>query len=348
MITELPSKVRFTPITSRNIPINFLNKVSDMWLIVNKLTRLIKKNEIDFVIGRNSISGSICYKLYRKLGVPYAVESFEPHADYMLESGVWKKYDPRYLFQKYWEKKQKETASFLMPVSENHKRQLIYENVGKSKVITVPCCVDLEKFAFSKDARRSLRKRLNIKEQDNVGIYVGKFGDIYLDEESFELFRLIFEQEKSFFLIILTPFPDLASVRCSQYGLPKENVLISSVPHDLVNDYLSAADIAFSLVKPAPIRKYCSPIKDGEYSANGLPIAIPNGIGDDSDIIKKYGLGIIFDVKDLNNAAKDIHRFLNKKKEVSDRKPSILAKEFRSFPIVKSAYEVILNTKSNV
>ena len=83
---------------------------------------LIKK--IDFIIARGAAAGALAYKAFKKTKVPFYVESFEPHAAYMLESSVWSKNDPRYLFQKRWEGKQKKYATGLMPVSNNYKKQL--------------------------------------------------------------------------------------------------------------------------------------------------------------------------------------------------------------------------------
>jgi hypothetical protein len=69
------------------------------------------------------------------------VESFEPHADYMLESGVWQRWNPKYIFEKRWEQKVKECAESLITVSTNYSRQLVKEGVPEERIEMVPCCV---------------------------------------------------------------------------------------------------------------------------------------------------------------------------------------------------------------
>ena len=43
-------------------------------------------------------------------------------------------------------------------------------------------------------------------------------------------------------------------------------------------------------VKPVPTKRYCTPVKDGEYWALGLPVIITEGISDDSGIIRENGI----------------------------------------------------------
>ena len=67
------------------------------------MKRLCKTHKIDKIIARGAPAGALVFKISKVLNIPLVVESFEPHADYMEESGIWSKDTLKYLFQKKWE-----------------------------------------------------------------------------------------------------------------------------------------------------------------------------------------------------------------------------------------------------
>lgn len=291
-------KITFEPLRSRPSRNVILNKIEDFTRFPSELVAQVNDFKPDFILARGAPAGALAYLVWQKTKLPFYVESFEPHADYMLESGVWQRYDPRYLFQRYWEKRQKQLARGLMPVAENYRQQLMREGVGAERLATVPCSVDASAFAFDTVARQQVRQHVKFTDPVAiVGIYVGKFGGIYYDQEAFAVFRAVADYFGSAFrLIILTPDP-VAGVekRLVAAGLSLVHVHVTKAPHHEVPAYLSAADFAFATIKPAACRLFCSAIKIGEYWANGLPVLLPPGIGDDSAIVQAEGGGAVFD-----------------------------------------------------
>ncbi|MDJ0364545.1 hypothetical protein QMK33_05225 [Hymenobacter sp. H14-R3] len=292
------NKISFEPLRSKPAGNVFLNKIEDFTRFPNELVKQVAAFKPDFILARGSPAGALAYLVWKKTKLPFYVESFEPHADYMLESGVWRAYDPRFLFQQYWEKRQKQLALGLMPVAENYRQQLMKEGVPAERIVTVPCSVNAAAFAFEAGVRARVRERLDWPAEVVVGVYVGKFGSIYYDEEAFQVFRTAADFfGAAFRLIILTPDPlPEVQAKLAAAGLAASQVFVTKAAHHEVPDYLSAADFAFATIKPAPCRLFCSAIKIGEYWASGLPVLLPEGIGDDSDIINKEGGGAIFNL----------------------------------------------------
>lgn len=337
-------KVKHVPLQSRNHVLHLFNKINDFLLFPKQLIQLTKEHQIDVVLAHGSPAGALAYKICKKLKLPFYVSSFEPHADYMQESGVWPKAGLKYFFQKRWEQQQKKSATCLLPVTSGYKAQLISEGVAPEKIIVEPCGVDISLFHFSIEERKRVRQELNIPSAAIVGIYAGKYGGMYYKDEAFEIYRRCFEYFSNFYLLILTPDPVAPILaRLEKYGIARSKVYVAKVPHHQVSRYLSAADFAFATYKPGPSKKYLSPVKTGEYWANGLPFLLTEGIGDDSNIIKREGGGALFNLTQKGSLERALGQIKSILQEPSHRK-SIpeLAKKYRSFDKLQDTYRYLL------
>ena len=210
-LNALGKKVRWSPLF---VPQKgLLGKVWEHTLGLSKMYEICQKEGVDLIWARGSMAGAMAYRLFRRLEVPFVVESFEPHAEYMRAAAVWRSYDPRYLLQRHWERKQKKYAWKLLPVAAGYAAELRKEGVSDERLHVVPCPVDLQDFAFSAKCRKKRRNELGISEKDVLAVYVGKFDQLYLSpSEAAQLFAALREAGlKKFKVLILTPqaFPPL-------------------------------------------------------------------------------------------------------------------------------------------
>jgi hypothetical protein len=107
---------------------------------------------------------------------------------------------------------------------------------------------------------------------------------------------------------------------------------------------MGLGDFAITPVKPIPTKKYCTPIKDGEYWGLGLPVVITEGISDDSDIIRNYRAGAVIASLDPDSYRKsllEIKDMLDNEKDRLSPRITELAKRFRSFEISQKIYQAI-------
>ena len=337
----LPQKVRHIPLRSST---KYLSKISDFIRFPRIMQKAIIKHQVQLMFCRGAPAGALGYLVHRLTKVEYVVESFEPHAQYMLESGVWHKWGLRFHFQRYWEARQIETARYLLPVSHTMRTSLVKRGVPVDKIFVMPCAVNADDFVFSAGRRRSIRELLHIPDECIVGIYVGKFGGLYYDNEAFEIFHGAMRFFEKFRIIILSPDDKTEIVnKLGRAGLPEGTYHVLKTAHHEVPAFLSAADVAFGFFKPSPSIKYSSAIKIGEYWAVGLPVFIAEGIGDDSAIIESENVGVLFDLSNLSEAFEKMQGLLGQDRNELRRKIRILAFQHRSFSTNSTIYRKIFN-----
>lgn len=333
--------IGFESKTKRNV---LFTKFDDFTGLPKLIQKKVEQEKIDLVIANSPLAGGACYLAMKKSSAALVVECFEPHADSMLESKVWTLWDPRYWVLKFLEQKQKKFAWRLVTVSEHYTRKLLAEGVDQNKINTLANCLNISDFEFSVANRNMTREKLGWPSGAVVGIYVGKFGGIYYDQEAFALFKKAFDFfGENYRMIILSGHPkNEIEGKLNDVGIPVVKVLIQSVPHREVPDYLSAADFAFATIKPTPIRLYCCPVKDGEYWANGLPVLLEEGIGDDSDIVKEHGGGVIIHHQNPVPGFQQVRNLLLEGREVLATKIKPVALRFRRFELIEEYYDNLL------
>ncbi len=205
-----------------------------------------------------------------------------------------------------------------------------------------PACVDFELFNFNKRKNMQLAKELAINNKI-VLVYAGKFGGIYLDKEVFDFIKVIYEfyGDKFRVLLLTSHKRDEIEYFCTNVGLPSEIVISKFVSHSEIPDYMGLADFAITPVKPVPTKLCCTPAKDGEYWAMGLPIVITKGISDDSSIIKNENIGVVLETLDLDayrSALKQINVLLDSDRSELSKKIRAVAVKYRSFDIADKIY----------
>lgn len=336
--------VKHVPLYSKNYKFALLNKTIDFILFPKQLQKLARQEKIDTIVASGALAGALALKVWQKAKVPFYV-LFEPHADYMADSKVWHRGDPRHIFQKKWEEEQLRVASGLLVVTYNYEQYLLCEKqIQKSRIRLCSNPVDVALFSFSRRARNEIRNQLGWKTA-RVGIYAGKYGGLYYADRAFQIYQKCFELIPDFRLLILSPQPKKEILQQLQkHKIDIERVYLASVSHKEVPVYLSVADFAFATIKPYPSARYCSPVKIGEYWASGLPVLLTEGVGDDSDIIKNEGGGALFNLQEPESVKRAIWQIQAILQDPTHRQEiPKLAIKYRSPDKIREAYEYFFN-----
>ena len=293
-LPPLPAKVQHYPLPSLQSRLPLLSRFRHHQRWSNRLTKAAQqlKPDLIFCRGAAAIHGA---SLQRRLSIPFVAESFEPHAEYMRQTGTWSRWDPKYLVQHRWECQVKRSAAALITVSQGYARHLQQqEGIAPARLHTVPCWVDAERFRLDPQARSRVRQQLGCGDRLAV-VYAGKVGGIYSPLHELAMLRhLQVALGQSLHVIVLTS-TDSETVRrqLRQVGFDDQQLFVDCVPHDHVGDYLNAADLALSFINSGPWSFACSAIKHGEYWACGLPLLMPPGVGDEAQWLEVEGAGAI-------------------------------------------------------
>ncbi len=291
-------------------------------------------------------AGALGYLLAVFSGKKLILDSFEPHAEAMVENGTWNRDSFAFKLLFRLEKKQVFRASEVIAATRNMQEYArVKYNFEKQKFSVKPACTDLSLFDPAKLKNEKLLRELGL-ENKRVCVYAGKFGGIYLDQEVFDFFReaRAYWGEDFHVLLLTNSSRDSLLPFLERSGFPESALTLRFVPHEEVADYLGLGDFAITPVKPVPSKKYCTPIKDGEYWALGLPVIIPAGISDDSELIAEARAGSVWNdlsVESYRKSIREIDEILSENDKERMERIRALAKTRRNFAIAEEIYRKI-------
>lgn len=310
--------------------------------IIPKLYRLIKKENIQSIHCWCMTAGGLGYILAKLTKRPLVIDSYEPHAESMVENGTWTRASLKFKLLSWLERKQSQHAQTVIALTQEMRKYAKEKyNTTFKHYFVKPALVDLDAFQWSPSNYKKQRKEHQLT-NEVVGIYAGKLGGIYLNEEVFDFIKVASEHwgvNFKFFLLTDTDKKEVDKLLTIK-GIPSDCVHVKFVPYKEIKQYYALADFAINPVKPVPSKRYCTSIKDGEYWAMGLPVIITKNIADDFEIIQHENIGYV--LKDLSTATfkracEQMDELMNQGNDLREKIRTI-AEQKRSFNIAKEIY----------
>lgn len=323
--------------------------VKKLFSVIGQLSylyKIIKREKIEVIHAFCTPAGSFAYFLSKLTNTKLIIDSYEPHAESMVENGTWKKTGIAFRILFALEKKMSQRATAVIATTDGMR---IYAKEKYGVVIkhfyVKPACVDTDLF-FPREKDAVLMKKFQL-ENKVVAVYAGKLGGIYYKEEVFDFIKACYDywSGEFCFLMLTNATRDEIENEMKRVGLPTNSVISQFVFHQDIPQYLSLGDFAINPVKPVPTKRYCTSIKDGEYWAMGLPVVISPNISDDSGIISENKIGVVFDFKDkigLSTIMNDIDSLLkiNNYRELKQKIWNFAIVK-REFSIAEKIYKIL-------
>ena len=310
------------------------------------LYRIIKKNRIAVIHPFCTPAGSIGYLLSRATRTALVMDSYEPHATAMVETGAWRKDSSSFKILFALEKKLTQKAAYIIATTAGMK-QYALENYGVElkNFFVKPACINFKDF-YPRPKDIILTEKFGLFNKI-VCVYAGKLGGTYLKDEVFDFVKACYQcwGEKFCFLMLTEESEQIVQEQTKRINIPSDVIISQFVQHSEIPKYLSLADFGINPQVPVPSKRYGSPIKNGEYWAMGLPVVISPGISEDSDIILQNEIGVVTNLKQIETMPEAVrkmdHLLRNNSRELLQEKIFGIAKKYRSFDIARKIYPLI-------
>lgn len=312
--------------------------------LVMALCGIVEKHRIDVVHAWCTPAGMLGYLVSVLSRRPLVVDSYEPHAEAMVENGTWRKGGVAFRILFLFERLQTRRAAAVVAAASGM-REYAKQRYGMvpQHFYVKPACVDLARFAPQRNGEGDAARPPGLQGK-LVAVYAGKFGGIYLGQEVFDLFRAARDHwgEKFNVLLLTSHTAEELAPYMLGAGLPPGMFTMQWARPQDVPEFLAMADWAITPVKPVPTKRFCTPIKDGEYWAAGLPVMITPGISDDSDLIATHAIGSVIHTLDragYEQAVYDMDQVLkNEDRTQLQARIRAIAERYRSFRIAEQVY----------
>ncbi|MCC7232745.1 MAG: hypothetical protein IT242_07365 [Bacteroidia bacterium] len=329
--------------------ISFINWIWEafylLWIIITK--------NIRYIHAWCTPAGSIAYILSIITGRTLVIDSYEPHAEAMVENKTWSRKSLQFRLLFRLEKKISARAKIIISATEKMWQYAKSKyNISISNFYVKPACVEPKDFSPEKRKNAELVRQYHL-ENKIICIYAGKFGGIYLTKEVFDFFKVASDYWGDRFRALLLTNHSLKELNmwAEDAGFDPWKMIVKFVPHEFVPDFMGLGDFGITPVKPIPTKRYCTPIKDGEYWSLGLPVVITPDISDDSDIIKSHNAGAVLEglnTESYLRAIRKIDELLTRSTtQELIQKITRVANTYRNFSIARNIYRNIYYEGNN-
>lgn len=166
-----------------------------------------------------------------------------------------------------------------------------------STAAVIPCAVDAASLP-DVEKRNLLREKHGLTERFVVA-YVGSAVAYQQPRQMVTLFSQIRELIPQAFFLGITQSPQVFRDLLSELGVPEEDYMLTSLPHELVMETLQMGDVGLLLRESSLLNQVSSPTKFAEYLLAGLPVLLTKDAGDYGVIAHRKGLGYLVDLDKL-------------------------------------------------
>ncbi len=215
---------------------------------------------------------------------------------------------------------------------EIHLKKIGEEHIRKFHKVSNGRLTDI--FSPSSASGQSIRMELGLTPIAKLFVYSGSLGPQYCWDEMLKIFQAYHLDNPDSKFLVLTRNPEYLDKK-----IPDELMKVImpvSCDFEKIPNYLSAADVAFSLRSPALSLAGIAPVKLGEYLMMGLPVIVSKGIGDTEELLLDKSFTFILDHDDPNRNEKVLN-WLNEIESHEERE--ILDFGRKNFSLEKSITE---------
>ena len=340
-------KIRWIPLKYHKSP-PVISTLFDVWSMYIEARQIHDAQAFDLIHCRSYISALIGLRMKKAYGTKFLFDMRGFWVDERVEGGIWNLKNPLFrVIYRFFKKKEKaffETADHTISLTQNGKdviRSWKHIKNNPVPIRVIPCCADLRLFnrenIFSSEVS-DLQKKLNIKGDDFVLLYLGSLGTWYMLDEMLDFFVILLEYKPSaLFLFVTREQPELILRSALNKEIPSSKLIITSAERNDLPNYIALAKLSIFFIKPVFSKKASSPTKQGELMGMGIPIICNSDVGDTAKIIRETDSGAVIDEFTEGNY-RDVCNTLEEVLKISSSKISANAQQYCSLQKGVEAY----------
>ena len=283
-----------------------LSTIKDVRNIKKAAFAAHQEKKFELVHCRSYIPALIGRQMKQKFGIKFLFDMRGFWADERVDGNIWNLKNPlfRTIFNYF---KRKETqfmqeADHIISLTENGKNEIhSWQHIQNNPVPiqVIPCCADLDVFNYGNVQEADTikqKKALGIPENAKVVSYLGSVGTWYMADEMLDFFIAYQKKNPDAVFLFITPdSKEYIHQICAAKNIDAQKVFVKSAQRHEVPVLASISNFSLFFIKPAYSKKASSPTKQAELMGLGIPIVCNNGVGDTSEIVKKYKAGVVVD-----------------------------------------------------
>lgn len=282
-----------------------LSSIYDVMMMKKKATQLHAEEKFHMVHTRAGVPSLVGLWMKKKMGIKFLHDIREFYADSRVEGGMWNLnnffYKRIYIFFKKIENEEIDNCDGIVCLTHAAEK-IIKEWPQYKKQIpleVIPCSVDLNLFdpeRVNPEIKNTLKKEVNINEDDFIISYLGSIGGWYLTDEMMKFCKIISDKIPASKFLFITPHQhEIIFKIAGKFEIPKEKIIVKHAQRHEVPLLLSLSNYSVFFIKPCYSKQSSSPTKHGEIMAMGIPVITNSGVGDVAGIVKKYNSGNVLE-----------------------------------------------------
>jgi glycosyltransferase involved in cell wall biosynthesis len=278
--------------------------ISQLWKAVRLGSKLIKKHSIDIVHARSMIPAIIGLFLKKMYGIRLLFDIRGFAIDEKVDSGRLQKSSLLYITLKKLDNYLYRSSDHIVTLTHVAKEMLYKKlQVPSEKITVIPTCASKKVFRLlATKEKNSFKSALGYAVSDKIILHTGTVSLWYDFESEVKLAKEIMRQDENIhFLVLNKSEQTFIQQMFDKYEMPPERVKISASLFDEVHKYLNIADTSLFFIKPSYSKQASAPTKFAENVACHLPSITNADVGDMGWYLNRYDVGIVVDVKKLDD-----------------------------------------------
>ena len=159
--------------------------------------------------------------------------------------------------------------------------------------LIVPCCPDVERFSFGREAKAAARQELGLPQDVSLLTYVGSLAWYQNIEKILEFVSKVMAERANFQFLAFTSSTEKMRDLCQRNSIPADKTNIHRATPQQMTRLLCAGDFGLLFRDNTIVNRVASPVKFGEYLAAGLRPVVTANIGDYSRSVADEELGLV-------------------------------------------------------